>query len=54
MIYFSVTIKDLFRSNVFTTMFGQVLLMFKCLVAIIANESLLLVVGYFVSLQFTC
>ena len=34
-------------------MFGQVLLMFKCFVAIIALESLLLSVRYFMALQMT-
>ena len=52
-IYFNLTNDNLVWSNVFKTMFSQTLLIFKCFVAIIAQESLLLSVGYFVTLQFT-
>ena len=52
-IYFKLTNNNLSWSNVFKTMYGQTLLMFKSFVAIIAQESLLLMVGYFVTLQFT-
>ena len=44
---------NLFWSNVFPTMSGQALLMLKCFVAIIAQESLFLIVGHFVLLQIT-
>ena len=57
-----IEICDLFHSckyqfilgHVYKTMFSQAPFMFESFVAIIALESLLLVVGYFVSLQFTC
>ena len=52
-IYFNVTSNNLFWSNVFKTMFGQNVLMFKWFVAIIAFEILLLSVTYFVAFQIT-
>ena len=39
--------------HVYTTMFSQALFTFESFVAIIALESLLLIVGYFVALQIT-
>ena len=52
-IYFRLANNNLFLLHVFKTMFCQALIVFESFAAIIALESLLLCVGYFVVLQFT-
>ena len=53
LIYFSLANNNIVLRHVFKTMFSQGLFMFESFAAIIALESLFLVVGYFVSLQNT-
>ena len=52
-IYFIRANINLFLRHVYKTMFSQAPFMFESFVAIIALESLLLSVGYFVALQIT-